>query len=215
MMKPPVYTIKKIKPGIDFKTLSPSHFVKALPLCFKETVSGKAPRQKGEARLVYSNATLFAWFDLEEATPIAALTRHDDPLYTENVVELFIDPLGLGSIYYEIEVNPLNASFDAIIINDIGKGNRRGARFQGFTAWNPKSLKHRSIASAGKWQVFLSVDFADLFLAKRIPPKKGDVWQGNILRIDFNGKDTEYCAWSPTRVLDFHNTNAFGKWVFE
>ena len=215
MPKQPVYKIRRMKSAVPFETLCASHFSKALPVPFRETVSGKPPRQAGEARLLYDDISLYAFFDLEENSPVATLAGHDAPLYNENVVELFIDPLGKGGLYYELEVNPLNATFDALIINDIGKGNRRGPRFQGFTGWDPKSLKTRSLVTPGKWQVFLSIDFADLFLAKRIPPKKGDAWNGNILRIDFDGKAREYCAWSPTYILDFHNSNRFGTWLFD
>ncbi len=214
MFKPPVYKIMKIKAGLDFETIDASCFSKSDSVLFKETVSGKKTRQKGEAKLIYDNTSLYAYFNLEENSPIASLSQHDSELYSENVVELFIDPMGTGKVYYEIEVNPLNASYDALIINDIGKGNRRGPRFQGFTGWNPQSLRHCSFTGPGTWQVFLAIDFADLFLSKRIMPKKGDFWHGNIYRIDYDGVNTEYCAWSPTGIVDFHNTRSFGKWIF-
>lgn len=214
MQKPPVCKISRLASDISFKNLSSSLFAKSAPLTLSETTTSRKPRQSGTIRLAYNKTSLFAWFDLEETTPLATLKKHDAPLHTENVVELFIDPLGLGKVYYEIQINPLNTSFDAIVINDIGKGPRRGPRTQPLTDWNPRSLRHRSQVGKGRWQVFLSIDFEDLFFADKIPPKKGDFWRANILRIDNNGKETEYCAWSPTGVLDFHNTHAFGKWIF-
>jgi len=213
MDKAPVYRIKKTKS--KFETLEAAHFSKALPASFTETVTGMSPRQAGIAKLLYNTTSLLAFFDVEEVSPVATLSTHDAELYNENVVELFISPLGINSLYYEIEVNPLNATFDALIINNIGKGKRRGPSFQGFTGWNPKSLKTRSVVTPGKWQVFLSIDFTDLFLAKRIPPKKGDTWKANIFRIDYDGKERQYCAWSPTGVLDFHNSNRFGTLIFD
>src|SRR3989339_906253 len=122
---------------------------------------------------------------MEAGNPEAKLTEHDGNLYDESVAELFIDPLGLGRVYYELQVNPLNAAFDALIINDT-QNNRRGPRFQGFRSWNPKSFLHRSDydKAARQWVVFLAVDFTDLFLSQNIPPKPGDVWRANILRIN-------------------------------
>jgi hypothetical protein len=210
-----LYKLKKIPSGISLDELQASHFSKAPVAGFLETVTGKPPRQNGTVKLMYNRCSLYAFFDLDEDSPVATLTQHDAELYRENVVELFIDPLGLGKVYYELQVNPLNASFDAIIINDILKGKRRGPRFQGFTGWDPKSFRHRSIVTPGKWQVFLSIDFADLFFAKHHPPKKGDAWRANLLRIDFDGKEQLFTAWSPTYVLDFHNTSRFGTWVFD
>lgn len=214
-MKPVFYKIRRLKRPLLLETLVPSSFDRAVPALLKEAVKGGAPRRKTEARLMHDGKSLYALFQAEADNPMATLRDHDGPLYNENVVELFIDPLGLGKIYYELEVNPLNASFDAVIINNVKKEGGRGDRFQGFTAWNPKSLVHRSEVSGKLWTVYMKIDFADLFISKEALPKKGARWRGNMLRVDVDASGTEYQAFSPPLMPDFHNSATFAAWVFD
>jgi hypothetical protein len=212
----PLYKIirKENLPPID--VMSEAHFAGAEMVSFADTVSGEAPSQKTGAALIYDSNSLYALYVCEETLPLAVYRKHDEPLYEENVVELFIDTLGTGKVYYELEVNPLNARFDAIIINDFGtNGARRGKRFQGFTDWNPSSFESRSFVEDKKWRVILKIDFADLFIANPAPPSKGDKWRGNMLRIDYDGKTQQFHAWSPNYVSDFHCSERFGVWQFE
>jgi hypothetical protein len=211
-MNLPEYQIRPIRTCIPLERLSVRDFETAQSAVLRNAVTGKAPAQHAEARLLWDRESLYACFLCEAGRPLATLRRHDAPLWKESVVELFIDPLGLGKVYYELEINPLNASFDALIINDFQKGKGRGPRFQGFTGWDPESLKHRSLKSGGMWIVFLKIDFADLFLTPGLPVKKGDIWRGNFFRIDCEKGRTEYCAWSPMGKLDFHCSDRFGVW---
>jgi len=213
-MKIPVYQVKPIRKSLPVDRLDLKAFAHAQAGILRNAKTGKAPARHAEARLLWDRKSLYACFLCEADRPLATLRKHDAPLYRESVVELFIDPLGLGKVYYELEINPLNVSFDAVILNDFQKGKGRGPRFQGFTGWDPESLKHRSLKSGGLWIVFLKIDFADLFLAPRLPVKKGDVWRGNFFRIDCEKGRTEYCAWSPMGKLDFHCADWFGVWKF-
>ncbi|MBL8025798.1 MAG: carbohydrate-binding family 9-like protein [Fibrobacteres bacterium] len=215
MIDVPVYNIRKKDnlPGMDL--LNPTYFSNADKVLMVETVNGDAPQQKCEAALMYDSNSLYALFICEESLPLAVYRNHDDPVYEENAVELFIDPLGTGRVYYELEVNPLNTRFDALIINDIGtNGVRRGKRFQGFTGWNPASFDSRSFVEDGTWCVVLKIDFADLFIASASAPKPGDEWRGNLFRIDYDGKNQRFDSWSPNFVADYHSTSRFGVWKF-
>jgi hypothetical protein len=213
-MNLPGYQIRPIRKGLPVEHLAVRDFEKAQAAILVNAVTGRAAARHAEARLLWDRKSLYACFICEADKPLATLRRHDAPLYKESVVELFIDPLGLGKAYYELEINPLNASFDALIINDFQKGKGRGPRFQGFTGWDPAGFVHRSVLARGLWIVFVKIDFADLFLAPCLPVKKGDVWRGNLFRIDCEKGRTEYCAWSPMGKLDFHCSDRFGAWKF-
>jgi hypothetical protein len=199
----------------QFDAVEASNFANAVPVQLVETVTGKKPKQGTEVRLAWDPDRLYACFACKDIQPLGTMTKHDDPLYEEDVCELFIDPYGYGSLYYELEVNPLNATFDAIIINDIKAPGRRGSRFQGFTGWDPKSFVSKTRTTEQGWETILAIDFDDLFLGPRVPPQSGDVWRANILRCDVLAGVPEYCAWSPTGLPDFHNSKCFGQWVFE
>lgn len=210
----PKYKIKRIKQPVLTRWLGPSHFTHAQKALLKEAITGKKAAQETRVQMLWDRRSLYAFFDMEERRPDARLRKHDSALYTENVVELFLDPLGMGKVYYELEINPLNTAFDALIINDIKYSGKRGHRCQGFLDWNPKSFKHKSVVCKNKWQVFLKIDFCDLFLAENVPPKPGDVWRGNILRIDRIGRRRRLCAWGVPGVPDFHNAKRFGYLLF-
>jgi len=65
------------------------------------------------------------------------------------------------------------------------------------------------------WTVELAVPFSQLISAPHIPPAEGDAWRANIYRIDHARDASEFTAWSPTRMHDFHITEAFGRLVFD
>lgn len=54
-------------------------------------------------------------------------TRRNAPLYEADALEVFLDPLGGGRIYRELEVSPTGAVFDAWILNrsDLGHPDAR------------------------------------------------------------------------------------------
>jgi len=69
------------------------------------------------------------------------------------------------------------------------------------------------------------VPFSQLISAPHIPPEPGDTWRANIYRIDRPARRSlggggaadasEFTAWSPTKMHDFHVTEAIGNLVFE
>src|SRR5205085_8187175 len=71
---------------------------------------------------VYADSCLNVLFHADDDEIVATYLGHDQPLYQEDVVELFLSPAE-PTRYYEIEVNPLGTTFDALI--DSPDGNRR------------------------------------------------------------------------------------------
>ena len=214
-MPNPVYKVKHRLDSRAFEELTIAEFLHAETVTLVETASADPANQRTEVKVMWDSQSLLVCFEMEDIEPTSPYQNHDDPLYESNVAEMFIDPLGGGRVYYELQVNPNNASFDSLVCNNIRKAGRRGDKFFGFTDWNPASFRHKSIIKNGSWTVIFSIDFDDLFLARHVPPKSGEVWRANFFRIDQTGGETQYCAWSPTGVVDFHNTKAFGHLIFE
>lgn len=188
-----------------------------------DTVTGGSPPQRTIARLLYDQEWLYIGFHAEDSYIWGTMTGHDDPIYDEEVVEIFIDPTGLLTSYYELEVSPLNTAFDALIINDtVPAGhNRRGPRFQGFTDWDPSGFRH-AVHVEGElgsrncrwWECEMAIRFDELFLGGKVPPSPGDVWRANLFRIDSDGDEVGAYALSPTGVDDFHVPQRFGRLIF-
>jgi len=212
----PTYKIEKFSDeGLALENLTPGHFDIADPAALRETISGNPAPQKSEVRIMWDDNNIYAYFCFEDRDPRATYQNHDDPLYEENAAEIFLDPLGSGKAYFELEVNPLNAGFDSVVLNSSDQAGGRGNFFHGVTQWDPKTFKHRVVRSPEKWEVFISIGFKDLFLAPRIPPRAGDRWRGNFFRVDGLAEKTDLCAWSPTGVADFHRSEAFGILLFQ
>jgi hypothetical protein len=130
-----------------------------------------------------------------------------DPLYEEDVVEVFLAPEE-PSRYFEIEVNPHAAIFDARI--DSPGGTR--ATMAVDRAWRSQAVAAvRRLTEAGGLMTvdtLLRIPFASLGR-----PAPGERWRANLFRIDRHPlHGDEYSAWRPTLrdPADFHVTAAFG-----
>ena len=131
----------------------------------------------------------------------ATLTARDAPLYTEEVVEVFLDPVGDGRCYFEIEVNPLNAVLDLVL-----RRNRSG--YAKDISWDCEGLRTCVRRDADAWSAELAIPFPSLAAA---PPDPGTTWRANFLRIDRPpGVPRELSAWSPTGIANFHVPEQFG-----
>ncbi|WP_309121115.1 carbohydrate-binding family 9-like protein [Paenibacillus sp.] len=170
-----------------------------------DVVTGGVPRQRTEAKAVWTNDALRIRFECEDDFISAAMTRRDDPLYDEDVVEVFIDEAGAGERYMELEINPLNAVFDAKIVNDL-EGN-----IQVDTSWDAEGLHTTAVREAGKTTYEISIPFDNF--EKR--PDAGTTWRWNLYRIDADPSGRRhFWAWSPTGAVDFHRSERFGALVF-
>jgi hypothetical protein len=174
-------------------------------------------------RAVWSDEGLFLRFDASDPSPWHTMTRRDEHLWDEEVVEIFLDLDRSGRDYYELEINPANVVCDLRMISpwpdkkgDIdwdlagletrvhphgGAGGAPGWTTTAFLPWSG----FRSLPSAGH---------------VNLPPKPGDAWRFNVFRIERPGgpkspeKDAVFAAWSPPSVRSFHDAGAFRDFVF-
>lgn len=183
----------------------PWETLEAAPL--KDTVDGSAPRLRTTVRACWSDGALHVRFEYEDDHVVATMTRRDDPLYEEDVVELFLDEEGAGRTYLEFEVSPTNVVFDAVIT--LGADRRP----IGDTAWDAEGLTTAVGENAD------GTRFAELhlpFVNFRRPPEDGTVWRWNAYRIDDDREGVRhYSAWRPTGAVNFHVPERFGELRFE
>ena len=175
--------------------------VPAMPL--RETVSGGEPQQKTWIKVAWSPEALRILFYVEDTYVWHTMTERDAPLYKEEVVEVFLDPVGDLQTYFEFEVNPVNAVLDLVVRP--GKEELR-KDFQ----WRCGGLQTAVQRSPAGWCAELSIPFASLGAAPH-----GN-WRANFYRIDRPRETpTEYSAWSPTGRPKFHIPERFGILEFE
>ena len=167
---------------------------------------GEPPRQGTEVRIGRDEDCLRLLFICEDTLPWATLSAHDDPLYKEEVVEVFVDTEGDGLGYFEIEVNPNNAVLDGCM-RRVRSGFRKDFR------WHCEGLRTAVRLFSGGWAAELAIPFESLSGRR---PAPGARWRVNFTRIDRpEGAPRELSSWSPTGYDQFHMPEKFGILTFE
>ena len=179
------------------------------------SLDGSPARVRTTARLLWDDQFLYVSFDCEDPDVWATLTKRDDPLYTEEVVEVFIDADGDGRTYNEIEVSPANVVFDAYFPE-----RRQGMDL----SWDSGALTAVTVQGTLNdpsdrdegWRVEMRIPIDRLASVPHVPPRPGDRWRFNLYRLEHHGRrQVEGQAYSPPRVGDFHALNRFAWLVFE
>lgn len=175
----------------------------------RDVVTGDSPRLETRFSACWSEEYLHIRYECEDDHVVATMTERDEPLYEEDVVEVFIDTIGGGTTYYEFEVSPTGVLFDALIHNELN-GNKVVD-----TSWMSKGFQAIvTDRNDDGWRMYdVRIPFADLGDGQQ--PVDGTVWHWNVFRID-DDRDGQrhYCAWSPTGLVNFHVPQQFGELVF-
>jgi hypothetical protein len=169
---------------------------------FRESVQGGVPMQGTQVRCVWDDAEFRVLFVCADEYVWATMTRRNDPLWEEEVVEAFIDPTGDGKAYFEFEVNPLNAVLDLVL-----RQNRSGWRKD--MSWDCEGLRSAVQRTDTGWNAEIAIPFGSIAAEA---PKVGAEWRANFCRID-RPMDVprELTAWSPTLMGTFHEVSRFGR----
>jgi hypothetical protein len=181
------------------------------PIALRRVQDGARPDQATAVRIAYDLQALLLRFDCDDRDIWATRTLRDEPLWEEEVVELFVAPgEDDPAQYVEIEINPLGAIFDARVANPHGR--RETMRVD--TAWNASGLvADVRRPSPAAWRVDLVVPWSEL-CGQRLPP----VWRANVFRIERpRHGPPEFSCWSPTFAdpPDFHRPEFFGRLVLD
>jgi hypothetical protein len=143
------------------------------------------------AKMVWDDRNLYVGFVCLDPDAWAISTNEDDPLWEEEVVEVFIDPDGDGENYLELEVNPLNVVVDlkihqlhpewkASIEWDIA-GLQNAVRVQGTV--------NDSLSRDLGWTAEIAIPWTAMAgqIGGADRPKPGDTWRLNLYRIERGG----------------------------
>lgn len=184
---------------------------------------GPAPYET-RFRALWSEVGLFVRFDATDPAPWHTMTRRDEHLWDEEVVEIFLSPDGSGRDYYELEISPANVACDLRMVS--AWPNQKGD-----IDWNLDGLLTRvqprrdgSGRTTG-WTATAVLPWSGLRALPStrtvaVPPLPGDRWRFNVFRIERPGgpsapeKDGVFAAWSPPSGPSFHDAGAFRDLVF-
>ena len=173
------------------------------PVWLREVTTGAPPGQSTQVRTAWDAREWRVLFKMDDAYPWATLTQRDGPLWTEETVEVFIDPVGDLESYFEIEVNPLGIATDLVL-------RRTCSGWRKEFAWDLEGFECRVRTTSAGWEAELSIPFAGVVSEA---PGIGQLWRVNFMRIDRPlgpGSEAELSAWSPTGLRNFHRAASFG-----
>jgi len=123
--------------------------------------------------------------------------------FTDDSIELFIDPAGEGNRYYHFCINSAGAVYDAL-------EDRSAPGATANVSWN-SGIKVKSAVKKNYWELRAAVPFANL--VKR-SPRANETWRFNLCRNRYAGSGAPpYSAWSPT-LGGFHAATRFGVITF-
>ncbi len=171
-----------------------------------ETVTGNAPKQKTWSKLLWDDTNLYVAFYCEDDYINAKMTNYNDPIFEEEVVEIFIDDDSDRKTYIEIELSPLNTLLHYFIYNNL----------EGDIVTFAKVKKTMDCAiydnrEENYWAAEMAIPLHEFVTAANNPPKPGDKWRMNLYRIDRPEDGSgEYSAWQPTGAIQFHSPDKFG-----
>jgi len=185
------------------------------PVRLRRAIDGAPPRLSTTVSAYHDDEFVTVVFSSADDHIVATLFAHDEPLYEEDVVEVFLSPADRGE-YYELEVNPVGTTFDARIESPHGVRSSMRADVdwdcEGLLAAVRKMVEPRNLMTI---DTVVRVPFESLRAA---PPRNGDSWRGNFFRIDRHPSEgDEYSAWRPTlkTPVDFHVVASFGRLLFQ
>lgn len=167
-----------------------------------DVVTGDIPNQKTTAMMLWDDNFLYAAFDCVDKEIVANMNNYNDLIYNEDVVELFIDSVGTGELYTELEVNPNNAVLHYLVKNINGDKSTYGRI--------DEVVKSAVCRLDGKTHYEFSIPLAELSSNFSADSK----WRFNFYRID-RGETDEYTAFSPTGAVNYHIPNKFAELEFQ
>ncbi|ANY70155.1 hypothetical protein BBD42_29370 [Paenibacillus sp. BIHB 4019] len=201
------YICKRLEPAKSGASSASLDWGRCEALELVDTVTGAPPRERTEVRIGWSSEQLHIRFACKDSHIVSDFTQRDEPLYEQDVVEVFIDEEGEGRRYMELEVSPHNVVFDAIIEND-GSGGISSSDLK----WQFSRLQ-TSVQSDGQGSLLYYIDIPASNFQRPFAP--GLSMRINLYRIDQDVQGIrEYQAWLPTRAVNFHLPQHFGKLIF-
>jgi len=168
------------------------------------------PNGKATAKMTWDDQFLYLFVSVVDSDVTSPYKTHDDSLWKADAIEIFVDADGNRAGYIEVQVNPHNATFDSWFAGPRGPA--------GDVSWSSDmvtAVKVRGTADGGDtdqgWDVEIGIPWAaikgrDDRMPVTIPPRIGDRWKLNVVRVDFkSGSDRPSAtSWNRIGYSDWH-----------
>ena len=204
-----------------------------------EDIEGAAkpkPTFSTSVKMMWDSQYLYIGAVLEEPHLWGTLKNHDDIIYRDHDFEVFIDPMGDGEQYFEIEINVLGTIMDLFM----NKPYKKGGTFD--MGWNTTGIQSKIIANGtindntdidSGWTLEMAIPFTAISRIHRpATPSSNKPWRINFSRVQWtlepDGKSyrkklnqhnkpisENNWVWNPTGVVDMHVPTKWGYLYFK
>ena len=204
-----------------------------------EDIEGAAkpkPTFSTSVKMMWDSQYLYIGAVLEEPHLWGTLKNHDDIIYRDHDFEVFIDPMGDGEQYFEIEINVLGTIMDLFM----NKPYKKGGTFD--MGWNTTGIQSKIIANGtindntdidSGWTLEMAIPFTAISRIQRpATPSSNKPWRINFSRVQWtlepDGKSyrkklnqhnkpisENNWVWNPTGVIDMHVPTKWGYLYFK
>ena len=200
------------------------------------------PPFQTRAKMLWDSDYLYIAAQISEPHVWGKLHQRDTVIFYDDDFEVFIDPDGDGTHYYEFELNALNTVWDLLMLRPYRDTISKLPHYVfnwNLPGWKTATSVQGSINDASDtdegWTVEMAIPWSalkELAQPKR-SPKDGEYWRINFSRVDWhmdivNGqykkqvredgsgpKAEENWVWSPSGRISMHQPETWGYLFFK
>lgn len=169
------------------------------------------PVGRTTAKLTWDDAHLNLLIQVADTDIYSPYKHRDDPLWKADAVEVFVDADANRRGYIELQVNPNNAVFDSWFSATRAQPGDPTWDSAMVTAVSVRGTPDQSGDSDLGWSAEIAIPWAavkgrDDAMQVYTPPRIGDRWRLNVVRVDARAgkKDVAASSWNPISYSDFH-----------
>jgi hypothetical protein len=180
---------------------------------FATAEGSQDPIGSARAKVSWDEDNLYIYVTIVDTDIVSRYTKHDEPLYKDDAVEIFIDADGNRRGYVELQVSPANVTFDKWWPQTRSETGDETWESEMKTAVKLRGTVAPSDLDQG-WDVEIAVPWAavkgrDEAMKINTPPHVGDRWRMNIVRTNqrtggVNQAEGGASSWNRISVGDFH-----------
>jgi len=169
------------------------------------------PVGKAIARMGWDEQFLYVFVQVTDTDIYSQYKTHDEPIWKQDVVELFIDADGNRRGYVELQVNPNNTTFDSYFVTTRSQPGDETWTSEMRTAVRVRGTADKAGDADQGWDVEIAIPLVavkgkDAAMNVRLPPQVGDKWRLNVVRVDYrsSGGSPGVASWNRISYGDFH-----------
>ena len=187
---------------------------------FVNLVTGEPMKYDTRVKMLWDDENFYVAYFVEEEDIRGRLIGRDTFIWYDNDIEVFFDPDGSGTHYFEYEMNALNTVYDirwaTVLWRDPNaywdiewnwNGLRSAVQYQGTLNWPKDKDENWTAEIAFPFRAFLK------YGNMPIPPKEGDSWRIDFYRceyLDRTNHSHEHYSWSVHGLVNMHMPERFG-----